>query len=197
MKQTTQQALAGLTAETRIRHSQIRVRNVTGMLSAWFDSVQFVTAQFIAPKWWDVCTRLHGTTCSFGQQSPLVSTSALLTQYLLLQSVTLLVVYSSDNEVTGETRTCRTAGKGLSSILGSGRMQKPYGRNSRMLPSLVYVPMLPLTMVSVLKLVRPFEFAVSRGPHVLFHTLWSIVYLVVLIKHQQKTLFKQDTYNCL
>jgi len=51
MKQTTQQALAGLTAETRIRHSQIRVRNVTGMLSAWFDSVQFVTAQFIAPKW--------------------------------------------------------------------------------------------------------------------------------------------------
>jgi hypothetical protein len=159
------------------------------MLSASFDTVQFGMAQSLAPKRWDVNTRPHGATCSYGQQPPLVSMSALLTQYLLLHSVTLLVFYSSDTVVTEETCMCRTAGKGLSSTLRLGRMQKPYVRNTRMLPSLVYVPMLPLSMVSELKPVRPFKFAVSRGPHVLFDTLWSIVYLVIPINKQRKTLF--------
>jgi len=48
---------------------------------------------------------------------------------------------------------------------------KPYGRKPGMLRSLVCVPMTHLTMVSVLQLVRPFEFSVIRGPHVLFDAL--------------------------
>jgi hypothetical protein len=84
---------------------------------------------------------------------------------------------------------CRTAGKGLSSISSPGKMQKLYGKKTGTLRSLVYVPVLQLTMVSVLQLVQPFEFAVSRGPHVVFNALSNIVHLAVLIKHQQKTLF--------
>ena len=88
------------------------------MLTAWCAAVQFGMSQCVAPKRRRVSTRLHGATCSYGQLPSLVSTSALLTQYLL-RSVMLLVVYSGDTEVTGETCMCRTAGKGLSSISGA------------------------------------------------------------------------------
>ena len=141
------------------------------MLTACCAAVQFGTKQCLAPKRRRMPTRLHGTTCPYGQQPSLVSTSVLLTQYLVLQPVKLLVVYSSDTEVTGETCMCRTAGKGLSSISGSGKLQKPYGTKTGMLRGLAYVPVFPLTMVSALKPVRRFEFAVSRGPHVLFDML--------------------------
>jgi len=141
------------------------------MQTAWCVAVQLGTTQCLAPKRRRVSTRLHCATCSYGQQPSLVSMSALLTQHLLLQPVKLLVVYSSDTEVTGENCMCRTAGKGFSSISGPGRVQKPYGRNTGMLRDLVYVPVLPLTMVPVIQLLRSFEFAVSRGPHILFDTL--------------------------
>ena len=160
--------------------SQLRAWSFTVILTAWCSAVHFGTTQCLAPKRRRVSTRLHGATCSYGQQPSLVSTSALLTQYLLLLSVKLLVVCSSDIEMTGDTCMCRTTGKGLSSISGPGRVQKPYGRNTGMLRGLVYVTVLPLMMVSVLHLVRPFEFAVSRGPYVLFDTLRSFAYLVLI-----------------
>jgi len=47
-----------------------------------------------------------------------------------------------------------------------------------MLGSLVYVPVLPLTVISVLLLARWFEFAVSRGPHICLISCEVSCYLV-------------------